>query len=356
MDKNIAYTTSLPGRHIEIEGEGQFLYFSGTGYLGISRNPDFLQALSEGISRYGSHFGGSRRSNIQFAIIEEAEYELAKIAGVERAVTFSSGSLAGQMVSHYFGHKGRLLLAPGTHPALWTPANRPQTGNFEDWVEDLPARMVASDAPQALFLNSLDPLYASRYNLGWLGSFMDCYPDVLIILDDSHGWGVMGKGGRSVWDAIPEKHYPKVVVVSSLGKAYGMPGGMLTGSAEVLQEIFNSPFFGGASPMSLAYYHAFIQCRDLFPLQLEKLQTLIGILESEPLITDIFRHIEGHPVFYTTQEDIAAYLYKQKILISSFRYPGPSDPLINRVVVNSLHEQADLELLIASLYSWKMNQ
>lgn len=356
MEKNISYASSLPGRYIDIEGEGQFLYFSGTAYLGISRTPRFLQALTEGISRYGSHFGGSRRSNIQFAIIEEAEHELAKIAGVERALTLSSGSLAGQMVSHYFERKGRLLLAPGTHPALWTPANRPQTGDYENWVESLPAQMAAAGMPEALFLNSLDPLYARRYNLEWLGSFLDRYPDILIIIDDSHGWGVMGKGGRSAWEDIPERHFSRVMVVSSLGKAYGMPGGMVTGSAKVLQEIFDSPFFGGASPMSLAYYHAFLQCLDVFPKQLKTLQMRIDTLESEPLMSEIFSHIQGHPVFYTTQEGLAAYLHKHKILISSFSYPGPSDPLVNRVVVNSLHEQADLELLIAALKNWKMNQ
>lgn len=349
MTKDIFYTHSLPGRHIDIASEGRFLYFSGTAYLGISKNADFLSALTEGIQRFGSHFGGSRRSNIQFGLIDEAEAFLAGKAGVDRALTMSSGSLAGQMISHYFESKGKLLLAPGTHPALWTPANRPRSGDYGEWVSQLPVQMESNDRPVALLLNSLDPLFARSYDLEWMGDFLDNYPEITIIIDDSHGWGVMGEGGRSAWESVPLRHYSRVVVLSSLGKAYGMPGGLVTGASEVLQDIYDSPFFGGASPMSLAYFFALLQCRDLFSRELEVLRARISLMEKSSLVAKLFTHIPGHPVFYTVFEDLAAYLHKSGLLISSFRYPGPRDPLINRVVVNSLHEPEDIKLLFEIL-------
>ncbi|MDP4998611.1 MAG: aminotransferase class I/II-fold pyridoxal phosphate-dependent enzyme, partial [Saprospiraceae bacterium] len=347
-----SFAASLPGRHIDIAGEGQYLYFSGTAYLGISSNPEFLDALKVGIGRYGSHFGGSRRSNIQFDVIMEAEEVLAAMAGVEKVLTLSSGSLAGQMVSHYFEQRGRLALAPGTHPALWTPSNRPLSGDFDAWVKLLPSMMEGAQAPQALFLNSIDPLYARQYDLSWLDTFLDSWPEIQIIIDDSHGWGILGEHGRSVWELIPVRHRSKILVVSSLGKAFGMPGGMISGSSEMLTPIYNSPFFGGASPMSLPYFYAFLRCQNLFSQERETLRRLLASMENVPLVQQFFTQIKQHPVFYAQEAGLAAYLYKQKILISSFSYPGPSDPLVNRVVVNSLHKPEDLALLFEVLEAY----
>lgn len=347
-----SFAASLPGRYIDIAGEGQYLYFSGTAYLGISSNPEFLDALKVGIGRYGSHFGGSRRSNIQFDLIVEAEEVLATMAGVEKVLTLSSGSLAGQMVSHYFEQQGRLALAPGTHPALWTPSNRPLAGDFDAWVALLPSMMKTDQPPQALFLNSIDPLYARQYDLSWLDNFLDSWPEMQIIIDDSHGWGILGELGRSAWELIPVRHRPKVVVVSSLGKAFGMPGGMISGSSDMLIPIYNSPFFGGASPMSLPYFHAFLRCQDIFSKERETLRRLLARMQGAPIVQQLFTQIKNHPVFYTRETNLAAYLYKQKVLISSFSYPEPSDPLVNRVVVNSLHKPEDLAILFEVLQAY----
>ncbi len=356
MDSGISFTRAIPGRHIDIEGVGKFLYFSGTAYLGISSNPEFLEALTAGIGQYGSHFGGSRRSNIQFDLIHEAETVLAAMAGVERVLTLSSGSLAGQMVSHYFEQQGRLALAPGTHPALWTPANRPLTGQFDTWVSMLPQLMQEKYPPQALLLNAIDPLYARLFDFSWMDNFLTTWPEIKIIIDDSHGWGILGNAGRSALERIPSHHRNRILVVSSLGKAFGMPGGMIAGSTEMLESIYNSPFFGGASPMSLAYFYAFLHCRDLFAKERETLRDRLAMIESIPLVPKLFTQIKDHPVFYTKDAHLAAYLYKQKILISSFSYPGPSDPPVNRVVVNSLHKAEDIALLFEVLQAYTTSE
>jgi 8-amino-7-oxononanoate synthase len=62
MDFGNLETIQLPGRTLDLAGK-EYLYFSGTAYLDISRNKQFQERLREAISRYGTNYSGSRNSN-----------------------------------------------------------------------------------------------------------------------------------------------------------------------------------------------------------------------------------------------------------------------------------------------------
>ena len=117
-------TNTLPGRSIQIEGK-EWLYFSGTSYLGISQNKAFQNWVIEGLQKYGTHYGGSRLSNWQLGLFEQVETQLAALSGSEAALVVSSGTLAGQLVSKYFSTIGKNIFTPNTHPALWISPNEP---------------------------------------------------------------------------------------------------------------------------------------------------------------------------------------------------------------------------------------
>ena len=67
----------LPGRSLNYKNE-EWLYFSGTAYLGLTHHPEFHIHLREGLKRYGANFGGSRLSNMKLSVFQEAEVFLAE--------------------------------------------------------------------------------------------------------------------------------------------------------------------------------------------------------------------------------------------------------------------------------------
>ena len=254
-DKNITLE-ALPGRSIDIDGT-PFLYFSGTSYLGMSRNEIFQELLREGLARYGANFGGSRLGNIRFAVFEEAEIWLAGFAGAEAGLTVSSGTLAGRLLVEHFRGKASLYFAPGTHPALWGEGNYFQ-GTFESWVGYIMQEAARGQGPMVLFANSVDPLLVRKNAFEWLQQFPPGRP-ATVVVDDSHGFGVCGANGSGVWKELEAPDNVEAVVISSLGKAMGIPGGLILSSRAWIQQIWHSPFFGGASPAPPAFLYAMLK-------------------------------------------------------------------------------------------------
>ena len=185
----------LPGRSTQIDGEN-WLYFSGTGYLGAAWNEDLQALVQEGIQKFGLHFGGSRLSNIQINIFGEAEAFLAQYAGAEQALLLSSGTLAGQLLMKVLGTHGEVFPAPGAHPAIWAGFG-PTIKSWDNWVERVQELVVEPGPPLILAANSVDPLYVRQFNFDWL---QDLKPqrELIVVIDDSHGFGVLGENGSGI--------------------------------------------------------------------------------------------------------------------------------------------------------------
>lgn len=336
----------MSGRTVHVDGI-EYLYFSGTSYLGLSNHPHFKAHLLDGLERYGSNFGGSRRSNLQIPLYEEAEALLAHWVGTEAALTVSSGTMAGQLVVKTLQQSGHpLFFAPGIHPALEAPAHH-FDGTFDDWTTFILGKIGAGDwkVPPVLALTSINVLHAQRYDLSWISELPADVP-IIILIDDSHGLGVWGKNGSGVFTDLPVKDNLQYIIVSSLGKAFGVPGGMIACSKELRRLFWENAFFGGASPLVPAYLYALLHSKDLILQQLRQLRSNIRLFHSFDGIKRHFQYLTDYPVFFSKHQRLAHYLAKKRILISSFPYPGPKDPVITRVVLSASHEEKDIFQLI----------
>jgi 8-amino-7-oxononanoate synthase len=131
--KEVIYIDHLPGRTIQVEGE-EYLYCSGTSYLGMAKNEAFTALLQQGMARYGTNYSSSRISNLQLQVYEEVESYLAKFTGAQAAVTLSSGFLTGQMVVHLLDNKTSFMYAPRTHPAVWRSTEDFFDADFNTWT------------------------------------------------------------------------------------------------------------------------------------------------------------------------------------------------------------------------------
>ncbi|GAB3533936.1 hypothetical protein GCM10027443_20240 [Pontibacter brevis] len=340
------HTDQLPGRTLLVEGE-EYLYFSGTSYLGISCNEEFRDCLVEGMRRYGTNYSSSRRSNLQLQVYEETESYLAAYTGAEAALTMSSGFLAGQTLIQTLQGSGRFLYAPDTHPAVWRhPTDAPDTAlEFEEWADWL--IQAVPNMPEQHFVlvcNSLDPLQARNYSFSWI-SALPCEKQFTLLIDDSHGFGVTGADGAGIYSQVPQVPHVRLVVISSLGKAFGIPAGVVLGNRQLITQLKASPYFGGASPAVPAYLYAFNRCKGVFAEARQKLLSNIAFFRNLLERPEMFNFFDHYPVFSTHREDLCPFLQQHKVLISSFCYPTPAHEPITRVILNSLHTREDLQRL-----------
>ncbi|MDX5483281.1 MAG: aminotransferase class I/II-fold pyridoxal phosphate-dependent enzyme [Hymenobacteraceae bacterium] len=343
---NKVYTDQLPGRTLVVDGE-ELLFFSGTSYLGIPVNEQFRHCVLEGMARYGTNYSSSRNSNLQLRVFEEAEDYLAHYTGAEAAFTMSSGYLACQALVQTLQGSGHFIYAPNTHPALWRSTADEVTGNYDAWVGPMLQQVQTSGEEHIILVcNSLDPLKARKHGFSWLNSLPDD-KQITLIVDDSHGFGVTGEDGAGIFGQLAARLQPNVrlVVASSMGKALGIPAGVVLGEKELVDKLRYSHYFGGASPAIPAYLYAFLQCEPVFKEARQKLFSNIAFFLQHLERPEQFSYFDGYPVFGVHEHSLAAYLQEHGVIISSFRYPTPADDPITRVVLSSAHTQEDIQRL-----------
>lgn len=348
------YIDALEGRTIVLN-QHRYLNFSGTSYLAINTHPIFQQLLIEGIQRYGSNFGGSRLSNTRFAIFEEAEAQLCELTSAESAFTVSSGMLAGQIIQQLIPSSYFRCYEADTHPALWHVGIDLPAFSYKDWTKKV-LQLADQNIDLAIFCNSIDPLRVEPYDFSWLGQ-LPSHRNIILVIDDSHGLGVIGRAGGGIFTLLPALGSNiQILVVASLGKAFGIPGGVILTNATWFNQLKNSYFYGSASPITPAYLHAFVQASVLYRQQLEQLQTNIAHFHAllQTYEVHYFRYLPNFPVFYTVVSAIYAYLLGLGILTSSFPYPTSQDALITRVILNAAHTKEDISLIINYLSDFKL--
>ncbi len=344
-------TNAIPGRTIDVAGE-KCLYFSGTSYLGMTRNREFTNLIVEGLHTYGNTYSSSRNSNVQLAIFEEAEYWASTFAHAEAALTMSSGYMAGQVVIRMLEGQGPFLYAPDVHPALWrTPADFIQ-GRYHEWAGTIQEQVRAVAAHHLVILtNALDPLLALSYSFQWIYDLPDD-KEYTVVIDDSHGLGVTGPNGAGIYQQVKAPAHVTLVVVGSMGKALGIPAGLVLSSAAVIEKLRHSAFFGGSSPASPAYLYALVRAQEIYHSARAKLFRNVSQFAAAVQGTGRFQHVLSYPVFYTANNALADRLMAERIMISSFAYPSATDPLITRIIINSLHQPDDINELIQAIHHY----
>lgn len=331
--------------NIHIQGQ-DYLYFSGTAYLGIPQNAAFIGHYQEGLQKFGLNNGTSRGNNVQLGIYNEAEAYAAEYFGAEAALITSSGYLAAQLLVRAFASE-HLIYAPQTHPALWLNGTPETRGSFSAWAKNTVEHINGNTQHTwVLISNSLNNLFPEQYDFSFLRAI---HPEneLFLIVDDSHGIGLLDKG-RGALNTIPVLPNVKVTVVASMAKALGLDAGIVLGSKETIGLLKSSNEFLGASPPAAAGLYAFMQAAAIYRAELEKLQELMRYF-SEKIDRQNWNFIPGYPVYFSQDPYLYARLLEQQILISSFPYPDHKGAPLNRVVLSSWATKKSLDQLLKAL-------
>ena len=325
-----------------------YLYFGGTAYLGIPQNKAFIDLYIKGIAFYGLNNGTSRGNNVQLGIYNEAESYTAKRFGAEAALITSSGYLAAQLTVKVCVTQGEVRYAPNTHPALWTNGNPAVQSSFEEWSKQVVAEINASETPNwVLLTNSMNNLHPEIYDFSFIKE-INSSKKVTLVIDDSHGIGLLNQG-NCVLQNVPNIAHVGVVVVASMAKALGLDAGVVLGSRNVIAQLKRSDEFYGASPPAAAGLYAFIHANEIYGQAFEKLQENVKIFKETLINKQDWLFAGDFPVFLALKSGIEKSLLANQILISSFPYPDRNSENLNRIVLSSWHSKADVLKLAAVL-------
>lgn len=336
-----------PSKRIRL-GEKDYHFFSGTSYLGMNQDEDFKQLLIEGLNQYGMSFGSSRNGNLQLAIYEWAENKMATLVGAEKALTVSSGMLAGQLVAQYLRtQQVTYFYAPHSHSANFhEPIVLLPGMSFQEWTKQINEQIKEVNASHSVIVcNSTDGLRATAYDFGWINDLPD-NKSITLIIDDSHGLGITGKNGAGIFQSISVKSNIRFIVVSSLHKAMGIPGGVVFGDESTIETLRNTAFFASCSPIAPAYLYAYIKADEVYQRNFERLLTNIGRFSSQlQAAKSLFSFQPAYPVFYTPHDALYDYLFKNDIFIYSFAYPIKTGKPNTRIVISAWHDTEQIDLL-----------
>jgi glycine C-acetyltransferase len=233
-------TLSSPqGAWLVVDGK-RVLNFCSNNYLGLANHPRIVQAAQEAVKKYGVGPAAVRSIAGTMDLHLELERRLAAFKGVEAAITFQSGftanmgtipALVGKedaVFSDELNHASiidgcRLSGAKIIRYAHVTPQDLDRVLGEER--KNYPKAMVITDGVFSMDgdMAPLDKIYevVKKY-------------DAILMVDDAHGEGVVGKGGRGIVDHFG-LHGKVDVEIGTLSKAFGVVGGVSAGNPVVVE-------------------------------------------------------------------------------------------------------------------------
>jgi 8-amino-7-oxononanoate synthase len=244
------------GPEVRVEGR-TYLHFGGTGYLDIQRRPELADAADLAMRQYGLHPATTRLGFGDTPPLREAEAEAARFFGTEAAWLLPSGWLGpAVLLDAHLGPQDRLYLDRDAHFALRDAARltgRPRHDFAHRDVESLRTvirtTLGAGERPVVL----TDGVFAVSGRLAPLADYANLltgYADSRLLVDDAHGFGVLGKFGRGTAEHHGLATQARLLVTGTVSKALGGYGGLITGTAgEVAQLQQGSSLQAGTTPL-----------------------------------------------------------------------------------------------------------
>jgi len=259
-----------PGALTRIDGK-EYLYFGGTGYLGLAGHPEVIHAGCEALCRYGTHTATSRAGYGNSPLTLEVERLAAEFFGTAGAFYFASGYVGNHILIQAVADRADLVLVDESAHFCLAEASHLLGGTVEsfshrdpdDLREKLRKRAGWGQRPLVL----TDGIFSISGAVAPLERYVELlreYGTATLLIDDAHGTGTVGLNGRGslehlgLWgeevNADPARDGLGIYVCSTLSKAIGGFGGVLPGSLALLDRVRQTSHYyeGASAPMSAA--------------------------------------------------------------------------------------------------------
>jgi glycine C-acetyltransferase len=354
---------SAQGPVVRMAGHGEVIILSSNNYLGLAGHPEVVRAGIEGLERYGAGTASVRFICGTFEPHHELERALADLSGTETALTYVSCWNANEAAIPSLTDDTTVILTDELNHASLIDAirlSRPAKKVIYPHSDMAALRDALAAAPrEARKLIVSDGVFSMEGDLAKLPEIAELARefDAVVIVDDSHGVGVLGETGRGTVE-----HFGLLgevdVITGTLGKALGgAAGGYVASSEEVcdlLAQRSRPQLFSNALPPTVA-------CSALRAVQvmLEQPELLVRLRENtssfrEMLVEAGYRPLDGEAAIIPiivgeTAEAISLSqrLLDEGVFVTGFGFPVvPEGTARVRVQMSAALEREHLERAI----------
>ena len=364
--KRLNYLDSPQSAWVKMEGRGDVLILSSNNYLGLCDEPAVIEAGIEGLRRFGAGTGSVRFICGTFTIHRELEEALARFVGTESSLSYVSAWNANEGLTATVVEDGDFVVSDALNHASIIDSMRLakaitkcttavyKHGDLDDLREKLKG---AASARRRLIWT--DGVFSMEGAIAKLPDILEIARahDAIVLVDDSHATGVLGKNGRGT-----AEHFGVLgevdVITSTLGKALGgAAGGFVAGSAaltDYLTQRSRPQLFSNALPPTVAA--SALAAVRLIEDQPERVQRLRDNSRyfREQIIEAGFKPLPGEtPIIPIIVGETAAAiqmsdaLLDEGVFVTGFGYPVvPQGQARVRCQISAAHSKEDLDTAV----------
>lgn len=226
------------GPELVVEGE-KILNFCSNNYLGLANHPKLKAAAKAAIDKYGIGPAAVRTIAGTTTLHKELEEKLAKFKKAEAVITFQSGYSANLAVIPALVGEGDLIFSDELNHASIIDGCRLSKAEVIRYAhldtKDLEEKLKSADKNKKRLVIT-DGVFSMDGDIAPLNLIYQVTKDygAILMVDDAHGEGVLGKSGRGIVDHFG-LHGKVDVEVGTMSKAFGVVGGFCAGSKELIE-------------------------------------------------------------------------------------------------------------------------
>ncbi len=230
---------SPQGAWLVVDGK-KVLNFCSNNYLGLANHPKLVAAAKKAVDEMGVGPAAVRTIAGTMTLHLELEKRLAAFKGVEAAITFQSGFTANLATIPALVGKEDVIFSDRLNHASIIDGCRLSGGKIIPYdhcdVTSLEAAIKENLSQFRRAIIITDGVFSMDGDVAPLDKIYDVANryDILLMVDDAHGEGVLGKGGRGIVDHFG-LHGKVDVEVGTLSKAFGVVGGVVAGTPVIVE-------------------------------------------------------------------------------------------------------------------------
>lgn len=344
----------------------RLLAFCSNDYLGLANHPTVVGAMQTGAAQYGAGSGAAHLVNGHSAAHQALEEELADFTGRARALLFSTGYMANLGVISALAGRGQQVFEDRrNHASLIDGAllSGARLRRYPHADATALSRMLARhDSAGSLTLIASDGVFSMDGDIAPLRGLAEVAQDAaaLLVVDDAHGLGVVGAGGRGSLELAGLSQAQVPILVGTLGKAFGTFGAFVAGPEDLIETLIQrarSYIYTTALPPAVAQAtRASLRLIQAEPWRREHLRALIArfrrgagrlglpLSPSETPIQPLLVGDNRRALSWSQALEAAG------ILVTAIRPPTvPQGSARLRVTLSAAHSEADVDTLLEGL-------
>ena len=363
-------TTDGPQQVHLISNGRAVVSFCSNDYLGLANHPQIARQFKQGIDMYGVGSGAAHLVSGHSRAHHELEDALAEYTGRSRALLFSTGYMANLGIVNALMTKGDSVFQDKlNHASLIDAAllsgsfTGSQLKRYPHNDLDNLSRLLANSASARKLVMS-DALFSMDGDLAKVSQMSGLcqQQDAWLMLDDAHGFGVLGKTGAGIAEEFALDQHQLPVYMATLGKAMGVFGAFVAGSDALIETLIQKArAFIYTTAMPPAVAHALLMSIKISREENWRREKLTHLIErfrcgAEQLgLSLMASQTPIQPIVIGDNDaamKISQLLEELGFLVTAIRPPTvPKGTARLRVTLSAGHEEADIDGLLSALDS-----